>query len=249
MLDVAIKAARQAGRVLLDGLTREINVIRLESHDIKLEMDREAEACIVTTLRENFPDHAILAEEGGHIGGESDFTWVIDPLDGTYNYSRRIPFWCTSIGLLRGQEKILGVVFDPTRDELFHAAKGKGAFLNGEPMGVSNVEPLQHAVVSYAFPSRGEYLPHVLRAAERLVHTAGKLRAMGSAALHLAYVACGRMDAFFEYGIHPWDVAAGTVLVREAGGKTTLRSHPDNALDIVASNGRIHEKILEQIGW
>lgn len=249
MLDTAIKAAREAGQVLLEGVSEPIHVDRLERHDVKLEMDRKAEARIMSVVRERFPDHAILAEESGAIEGESGFTWVIDPLDGTYNFFRRIPFWCTSIALLRGQEEVVGVVYDPVRDELFHTEQGQGAFLNGEPIRVSNVDSLARAVASYAYGSRGDHVPHILKASERLVHTAGKIRSMGSAALHLAYVACGRTDAFFELGIHRWDVAAGVLLIREAGGEATMRMYENHGMDVAVSNGQLHREFLEEIDW
>ena len=161
-------------------------------------------------IREKFPGHAILSEECGRgAGPKSDYLWVIDPLDGTVNFSRRIPLWGTSVALVHQGREIVGVIFDPVHDELFHAEEGKGAFLNGKRIRVSDKSPLSAAMIAFGFSSNEEWLRRGLAAAAQLPLAASKVRGLGSAVLHLAYVACGRMDGFFEFGINQWDIAAG----------------------------------------
>jgi myo-inositol-1(or 4)-monophosphatase len=259
MLETAIRAAREAGRVLLEGSRGEIRVERLAQRDVKLAMDRKAEEVILRILREKFPGHAILSEEcgavgpkfarrGGRRGGAPDYLWVIDPLDGTVNYSRRIPLWGTSVALLRQGREIVGVIFDPVHGELYHAEEGQGAFLNGKRIRVSERAPLSAAMIAFGFSSREEQLRRGLSAAAQLPIAASKVRGLGCAVLHLAYVACGRTDGFFEFGIHQWDIAAGTVLIREAGGKLSTRALPDGSMDLVCSNGLIHDELMKQAG-
>jgi len=249
MLDAATRAARAAGQLLLAASGGEIEVEKLARRDVKLAMDRRAEEKIIGILRKDFPDHAILAEECGRLAGRSEYTWIIDPLDGTFNYYRRIPIWCTSIGLMQGEEEVLGVICDPGRDELFYAEKGKGAFLNGRTIRVSETDTIETGVIGLALGLRDAFKEKALAGAQRAALRASKVRSLGSAAMDMAYVACGRMDAYFEFGVRPWDVAAGIVLVREAGGRISTRRHPGDALDMAASNGRIHDELLKQIGW
>jgi len=249
MLETAIRAAREAGRVLLEGSRGKIRVEHLAQRDVKLAMDKKAEEVILGILREKFPEHAILSEECGAVGPTSDYLWVIDPLDGTVNFSRRIPLWGTSVALVHRGREIVGVIFDPIHDELFHAEEGKGAFLNGKRIRVSEKSPLSAAMIAFGFSSNEERLRRGLSAAAGLPLAASKVRGLGSAVLHLAYVACGRMDGFFECGINQWDIAAGVVLIREAGGKVSTRTLPDRSIDLVCSNGRIHDEFLKQVGW
>jgi myo-inositol-1(or 4)-monophosphatase len=260
MLETAIRAAREAGRALLEGSRGEIRVERLAQRDVKLAMDKKAEKIILRVLREKFPGHAILSEECGAVppklarrsgrrGGASDYLWVVDPLDGTVNYSRRIPLWGTSVALLHQGKEIVGVIFDPIHDELYHAEEGRGAFLNGKRIRVSEKSPLSAAMIAFGFSSGEEPLRRGLPAAAQLPLAASKVRGLGSAVLHLAYVACGRMDGFFEFGIHQWDIAAGIVLIREAGGKVSTRALPDRSIDLVCSNGLIHDEFMKQVGW
>ena len=249
MLETAIRAAREAGKALLEGSRRKILVERLAQRDVKLAMDKRAEKVILGIIREKFPDHAILSEECGAAGPKSDYLWVIDPLDGTVNYSRRIPLWGTSVALLHQGREIVGVIFDPIHDELYHAEEGGGAFLNGKRIRVSETSPLSAAMIAFGFSSNEERLRRGLAAASKLPLAASKVRGLGSAVLHLAYVACGRMDGFFEFGINQWDIAAGLVLIREAGGKASTRTLPDRSIDLVCSNGRIHEEFLTEVAW
>ena len=249
MLETAIRAAREAGRVLLEGSRGEIRVEHLAQRDVKLAMDKKAEEVILGIIREKFPGHAILSEECGAVGPKSDYLWVVDPLDGTVNFSRRIPLWGTSVALLHKGKEIVGVIFDPIHDELYHAEEGQGAFLNGERIRVSEKSPLSAGIIAFGFSSNEERLQRGLSAAAQLPLAASKVRGLGSAVLHLAYVASGRLDGFFEFGINQWDIAAGVVLIREAGGKVSTRTLPDRSIDLVCSNGWIHEEFLEQVEW
>jgi len=279
MLETAMKAARQAGRVLLEARTSHVRVLQQHGADVKLEVDRKAEETILSVLAEAFPGHSILSEEAGRMGPASEWEWVVDPLDGSYNFLYGVPFWSTSIALRKGGEEVVGVVYDPTREEMFHAEKDKGAFLNGRPIRVSGVETVGAATVAFASGPRGrvpradcprdsagamdggqvpsgpsqgeeeEYVEAAARSVDRLLRRARKVRALGSAALQLAYVACGRVDAFFEFGVFDWDVAGGALLVREAGGAVSIRRHLDGTLGILATNGRIHRELAGEVGW
>jgi myo-inositol-1(or 4)-monophosphatase len=249
VLEVAIRAARAAGQMLLAAAECDIKVDRVEKRDIKLAADREAEAIILSALREAFPRHAILSEECGRTGGESDYLWIIDPLDGTYNFSRRIPVWCTSIALMARGEPVLGVIYDPTRNELYHAEKGKGAYCNGARIHVSDTAQLAEGVVALAVGLREGYEEPALRAARNVSLICRKARSFGSAAIDMSYVACGRLDGYFEFALRIWDVAAGITLAREAGGEVSLRHHSDIVVDMAVSNGRVHDALLREIGW
>ncbi|MEW6754132.1 MAG: inositol monophosphatase family protein [Candidatus Latescibacterota bacterium] len=249
MLETAIRAARQAGRALLEGSRQEIAVDRRERHDVKLAMDRRAEEIILEIMREGFPAHGILSEECGRLPGASDYLWVIDPLDGTYNYARRLPSWCTSIGLRRGEEEILGVIYDAVHDELYCAEEGSGAFLNGQRLHTSDAADVAHATVSVSLTLRPGREEQGLELVRRAALGTGKVRSFGAAALDLAHVACGRTDAFLELGLRSWDTCAGLVLVRQAGGRVTARPAGPEGLDIAVSNGPIHRALLDEIGW
>jgi myo-inositol-1(or 4)-monophosphatase len=248
-METAVGAGRAAGEILLEGRDRALKVDARPRHDVKLELDRESEKVITDILRAAFPDHDILAEESGRHGGASEYEWAIDPLDGTYNFFRGIPFWCTSIGLRQRGEPVLGVVYDPARDELFTAERGGGAHLNGEVIAVSAVAALREATAAVAHGPRGEFTERTALGVTNLSAKCDKVRGLGSAALHLAYVACGRIDGFFEYGIWPWDVTAGAVLIEEAGGRVDLRIRSDLRVETCATNGRIHEAFQAQIAW
>jgi myo-inositol-1(or 4)-monophosphatase len=233
MLNVAVRAARRAGRIInrasLDLDT--VKVARKQRNDFVTEVDRASEQAIIETLLSAYPGHAILAEESGHtVGGqpregrpdevrEAENIWIIDPLDGTTNFIHGLPQYCISIALMQRGAITQALVYDPNRDELFTASKGGGAFLNDRRIRVSRRARLDEALVGTGFPYRkieqlDEYLAMMRAVTEK---TAG-LRRPGAAALDLAYVACGRYDAFFELGLAPWDVAAGSLLVSEAGG-------------------------------
>ncbi|MGD9942513.1 MAG: inositol monophosphatase family protein [Burkholderiaceae bacterium] len=232
MLNVAVRAARRAGRIInrasLDLDT--LKVARKQRNDFVTEIDHAAEKAIIETLLTAYPDHSILAEESGHLTrgaaasaddriDSAEFAWIIDPLDGTTNFIHGFPQYAISIGLMQRGVMTQGVIYDPTRDELFTASKGRGAFLNDRRVRVSSRYRLDDALIGTGFPYRkldrlDEYIAMFRAVTER----AGGVRRPGAAALDLAYVACGRLDGFFEMGLMPWDVAAGSLLITEAGG-------------------------------
>ena len=238
VVNIMVKAARAGGNELLRHMTRldAINVVEKDRLDYASEVDEKAEAAIVKELRRAYPDYAILGEEGGEQKGAragARSTFVIDPLDGTSNYLRGIPHWCVSIALVENGEPQHGVVFDPLRNELFTASKGSGAVLNDHRIRVSERKDLSGAIVATGFPprERARVEPH-LACVRDLLREAEDIRRAGSAALDLAYVACGRFDAYFEAGVKAWDIAAGMLLVREAGGRVTdFRGGPTGPVD------------------
>jgi len=220
-VNVAVRAARAAGNVILRYMNRidGLNIVEKQRMDFASEVDRLAEAEIVKELRRAYPSHAILAEESGAMG-KGPLTWVIDPLDGTHNYLRGIPHFSVSIALLEKGEPVYGVVFDPLRGELFTASKGDGAYLNDRRIRVSKREDLGGAMIATGYPYRQrQHLEAQLNMTRVLLGQAEDIRRSGSAALDLSYVAAGRYDGYFEIGLKPWDMAAGVLLVREAGGR------------------------------
>ncbi len=251
---VAVRAARAAGNVILRYMNRvgSLTVVEKQHLDFASEVDRLAEAEIVRELKRAYPDHAVLGEESGASGkGNARFTWVIDPLDGTHNYLRGIPQFAVSIAQLDRGEPMHGVVFDPLRDELFTASKGDGAFLNDRRIRVSKRETLEGALLATGFPFRQRaHLDAQLAMTRALLDKAEDLRRAGSAALDLAWTANGRLDGYFEPGLKPWDMAAGCLLVREAGGRYCDFAGRDGlpaSGNIVAGNHHIVEQMVEAI--
>ena len=252
MLNFAIQTAREAGKILADKFGRALQVSNKGDIDLVTEADIAAERLIVERIRSYHPRHAILTEESGDVvslgDAGSEYKWVIDPLDGTTNYAHGYPVFCVSIALEHEGRVVLGVVYDPTRDELFAAERGQGATLNGRSLRVSETDELNGALLCTGFPydvrDRGDFARHF----RNFIMRAQSVRRDGAAALDLAYVAAGRFDAFYEEGLRPWDVAAGVLLVEEAGGRVT---HYDGSPfriytpPIAASNGLIHEAMLE----
>lgn len=240
-LHIAIKAARAAGTIITRALPkRDSIIIHEKAHlDFVTEVDRLAEAEIIKELRRAFPTHGFLGEESGQVGPTKQ-QWVIDPLDGTSNFLRGFPHFAVSIALVEKGEPVLGVVFDPLRDELFTAEKGRGALLNDRRLRVTPRKGIEGALIATGFPFRQRKLfDDHLNMVKALLKTGEDLRRTGSAALDLAYVACGRFDAYFEMGLQPWDMAAGVLLVREAGGQVTDMRGGDGFLangHIVAAN-------------
>ena len=250
---IAARAARSAGNVILRYMNRidGLNIVEKQQMDFVSEVDKLAEAEIIKELRRAYPDHAILAEESGATG-KGPLTWVIDPLDGTHNYLRGIPHFSVSIALLEKGVPIHAVVFDPLRDELYTASKGDGAYLNDRRMRVSKRENLGGAMIATGFPFRQrEHLVPQLDMTRAILGQAEDIRRSGSAALDLAYVAAGRYDGYFEIGLKPWDMAAGVLLVHEAGGRYCDFAGRDGipaSGNIVAGNLNVAKAMVDAIG-
>jgi myo-inositol-1(or 4)-monophosphatase len=247
--------AREAGALLLEGHGKTHVPDRKGRIDLVTEYDRRSEKILLSRLRARFPDHAVLAEESGvHEAPGSAVRWLIDPLDGTTNFAHNYPFFAVSIGIEIDGGLAAGVVYDPVRDELFAAASGQGATLNGRPIRVSSAERVESALLVTGFPYGVREDPErYLRPFREFLVRAQGVRRDGSAALNLAYVACGRFDGLWEDDLSPWDTSAGVVLVREAGGHVTRHSGAEFRLErreILASNGRLHDEmkaILAQV--
>ena len=220
MLNIAIKAARRAGGVI-NRAARNLDIVAVRekaANDFVSEVDRESEAAIIRTLRESYPTHSILAEESGE-SGKSEFRWIIDPLDGTTNFLHGFPQYCVSIALMHKGVVTQAVIYDPGRNDLFTASRGVGAFLNDQRLRVSKRPDLKSGLIGTGFPFRqGEHMEAYLAMLREVMKHSRGVRRAGSAALDLAYVAAGRLDAFWEFGLGPWDIAAGALLVTEAGG-------------------------------
>jgi len=244
MLQAAIEAARAAGRIQREHFGSVLEVDREERRDIKLRVDKLCEEAIVQTIHARYPDHAILAEERG-AQGESRYRWIIDPLDGTMNFFYGIPHFCSSVGLEVDGRPELGAVYDPLREELFTASRGEGAYLNDRRIRVSPIQDPAEAVVVVGFMKSEETLRQGLAAFSAALRRVRKLRSTGSASLDLAYVAAGRFTAYYEVGIHSWDVAAGRALLSEAGGRFEACQVSPDTLNVYASNGLVHNALAD----
>lgn len=248
-IEIAVKAAREAGKILLENLGKVKKIGLKAKNDLVTEIDLLSENIIVDSIKTAFPDHGILAEEGGeHSKDGSEFLWLIDPLDGTMNYAHTYPFFSISIALEKGGSLIMGLVYDPVRDEMFSAELGKGAKLNGEQIKPSSSNKLEDSLLATGFLHEDESIVE-----ENLLHFANFIRNArgvrrdGSAALDLCYVACGRYDGFWELGLHPWDMASGAFVVEESGGEVTNLSGGEFTTykgEIVASNNLIHDEMI-----
>lgn len=252
LLETAICAAKQAGAVLLEYMRTGFHIRHKSLINLVTEADLAAEQCVIDAIRRKYPDHRFLAEEQGEIHqSPSSYLWIIDPLDGTTNFAHGYPAYCVSIGLQHNEQPVLGVVYDPTRDEIFTATHGGGARVNDQPLRVSQTTQLDQAllVTGFAYDIRetaNNNLDHFTRFALRVQG----LRRTGSAALDLCYVAAGRFDGFWEVRLNPWDMAAGVVILLEAGGRVThFRGKPFSVYgkELVASNGLIHDSMMSVI--
>ncbi len=250
-LEVAVAAAGAAGEVLRSGFGGEQAVRYKGEVDLVTEVDEQAERVIREILLGAFPSYGMLAEEGGRLSGEEDVRWIVDPLDGTTNYAHGLPIFAVSIALERAGEAVLGVVHDPLREETFIAERGGGATLNDEPVRVSDTdEPIQ-ALIATGFPYDRAEMPEALELFGRFAALTRGMRRLGSTALDLCYVAAGRLDGYYERGIWAWDIAAGSLILEEAGGKVTDYRGGELDLEgreIVASNGALHPAMTKLTG-
>ena len=246
-LETAVEIAREAGALLSTYLERRIGFELKGDFDIVTEADRASERLIVERLRSHFPSHGIVAEEGGGHEGTSEYRWYVDPLDGTTNFAHAYPVFNVTLALAKAGEMVAGVVFDPIRPELFTAERGGGAYLNNKRIRVSRTSRLEDVLAATGFPSRKRHQNVNIHFYHQMAMATHGVRRSGSAAIDLAYVACGRLDAFWEFGLNPWDFAAGWLLVEEAGGR--MSGMTGERLDIggphlLADNGAVHQEVL-----
>lgn len=252
MLTTAVRAARRAGDLINRALYRvaDLSVTAKTRHDYVTEVDRAAEREIVEIIRKAYPNHGILGEEGGYTEGD-EYQWIVDPLDGTTNFIHGMPQFAVSIALKHRDRLEQAVIYDPVRNELFTASRGGGAQLNERRLRVSNARSLEGALLGTGFPYRDtSYLDVYLATLKAFIGPTAGIRRPGSAALDLAYVAAGRFDGFWEFRLNPWDMAAGALLVQEAGGMVSDFGGGDHYLqsgNILASNGRIHSAMLKTL--
>lgn len=250
MLNFAINTAREAGQILLEKFGRKLNISMKGDINLVTEADLASEKLIIERIKSYYPKHSILAEESGSsvVDGESVWKWIIDPLDGTTNFAHGYPCFAVTIALEHAGEIVVGVTFDPTRNELFAAEKGQGATLNNKPIRVSETDKLANSLLVTGFPYNFKQKENFARHLTDFLLEARGVRRDGSAAIDLAYIACGRFDGFWEEGLNPWDIAAGILLINEAGGQIT--DYQGLQIDlynppICASNGLIHQEMLE----
>ena len=254
-LEVAEVAARAAGRVIMEGFHPQPDGERrapVVSHkgraNIVTDTDRAAERESTAVLMEEFPGFNLLAEESGHTAGKGPYTWVVDPLDGTRNYASGVPHFAVNVALTYEGESVLGVTYDPVREEMFHAIGGQGAFMNGNPIAVSGIDTLEMGVMGFDMGYTDDKAARLLEAFRSLWPGMQALRIMGSAALGMAYVAAGRIESYSHHNVEAWDIAPGLVLVREAGGVVTdIRDAPAvvNSSGVVAANPVFHKRFME----
>ena len=247
-LETAVEIAREAGALLANHFERRVAFETKGDFDLVTEADRASERLVVERLRTHFPSHGIVAEEGGGHESPSEYRWYVDPLDGTTNFAHSFPMFNVTLGLEKAGEIVAGVIFDPLRQEMFTAERGAGAYLNNRRIRVSGVKRLEDSLSSTGFPSRKRHHNVNIHFYYQLAMASHGVRRTGSAALDLAYVACGRLDFFWEFGLKPWDVAAGSLLVSEAGGRVSdMRgaAHSVTASDdMLADNGALHDEVL-----
>jgi myo-inositol-1(or 4)-monophosphatase len=252
LLNIGMRAARRAGDLIVRSLSR-LDSLKIDSkgrNDFVTDIDRKAEADIIATIRRSHPQHAFLAEEGGRTG-ESEFVWIIDPLDGTTNFLHGFPTFAVSIALEHKGRLQHAVVYDPMRQEFFTASRGDGAQLEGKKIRVSTQRTLEGALIGTGFPFRtGAHVDEYLAMLKVIMASAAGVRRPGAASLDLAYVAAGRIDGFWEFGLSPWDTAAGTLLIQEAGGRVGTPAGLEYALgpNVIAGNPKVYEALLEALG-
>ena len=246
-LETAIEIAREAGALINNFAERRIPFQLKGEFDLVTEADKATEELIVSRLQSHFPTHSIIGEEGGERKSTSEYCWYVDPVDGTTNFAHGFPVYNTTLALARNGELIAGVILDPTRNEVFAAEKGGGAYLNGRRIKVSKAARVEDSLVATGFPSVRRHHNVNIHFYYQLALQSHGVRRAGAAAIDLAYVACGRLDAFWEFGLKPWDMAAGILLIEEAGGRTTNAKGGERSLDgkhLLTTNGLIHAEML-----
>ena len=252
MKEVLIKATEEAGKIILHYFNGTFKIGNKEGiNNLVTEVDNLSEDKIIEVIRANFPEHSIISEEVGELTKPSDYQWIIDPIDGTVNFAHGIPICCVSIALKHNNDLLYGAVFNPMMNEMFFAEKGKGATLNGIPIKVSAKTDFKKACLVTGFPYKWpESKEHPIKVFERFIMEGLPIRRLGSAAIDLCWVACGRFDGFWEYNLSPWDVAAGYLILQEAGGRiTSFDGEPYDVFhkETLATNGLIHEAMLNKI--
>jgi len=250
--EVLLEAIHKAGEIIQTRFQGNFEVTHKDGiNNLVTEVDTQAEAAIIAIIHHHFPEHSIIGEESGAVDNASAFQWVIDPIDGTVNFAHGIPLCCVSIGLKEGDHMLLGAVYNPMMNELFFAERGKGATLNGKQIHVSRKTDFSKACLVTGFPYHWpETKVHPVKIFERFVMKGLPVRRLGSAAIDLCWVACGRFDGFWEFNLQPWDVAAGYLIVEEAGGKVSgfhNEHHDIFAKETLVSNGLIHEEMRDLI--
>ncbi|MCH9643917.1 MAG: inositol monophosphatase [Gammaproteobacteria bacterium] len=252
MLNIAIQAARNASKVILQYVDRMdmVEVQDKNTNDLVTQVDRQSEECIIEHIRKSYPDHAILAEESGQSDGKDDYCWIIDPIDGTRNFAHGVPHYAISIALKYKDRLEIGVVYDPIKQELFAASRGEGATLNDRKIRVRQNKKLENSLIATGFPFKNpEQIKSYLNIFEKVFSHCGGMRRAGSAALDMAYVAAGRFDGYWEANVSPWDIAAGALLVTEAGGAVSdyhdRKAYLDNGT-VICGNTRI-QKMLQTL--
>jgi myo-inositol-1(or 4)-monophosphatase len=253
LLNIGMRAARRAGDLIVRSLSR-LDSLKIDTksrNDFVTDIDRKSEADIIATIRRSHPDHAVLAEEGGR-SGDSEFVWIIDPLDGTTNFLHGFPTFAVSIAVEHRGRLQHAVVYDPMRQEFFTASRGEGAQLEGRKIRVSSQRTLEGSLIGTGFPFRmaAEHVDDYLAMLKVIMGAAAGVRRPGAASLDLAYVAAGRVDGFWEFGLAPWDTAAGTLLIQEAGGRVGTPAGAEYALgpNIIAGNPKVYEALLGAFG-
>ena len=252
LLNIAIQAARQASKHILRGFDQldRVKITEKSANDFVSDIDIEAEKIIIELIQQAYPSHSILSEEHGLIEGD-EYCWIIDPLDGTANFIHGIPHFAVSIAVKKGKETIIGMIYDPIRNELFTATHGAGAHINSRRIRVSTISSLKQALVGTGFPFRSkQHVGPYLTTFNNLLPDVSDIRRAGSAALDLAYVACGRLDGFWEASLESWDMAAGVLMIQEAGGFLCDFNKEKHYLDngnIIAANGKLFKELSKRI--